>query len=328
MMRFIYFILLLLIQTSALCQQRGIAVKLHGSVWDDSTAQKIPVEVFKKVNGSTYKISKNQSNGDFTADISKDTEAIIFSLSKEGEKFMVPVIFYGEFRKPISAVFSLNVSPDNLRQSFDIAALFLGKPTTAATKYVVQHFRGNDLHCEIDESVRSIRGIGKIDQIKNIPPDNNSHYTLKLSDSNQKNIGKVNYQRDNGMVFVDTNIYETEPKTEQSSNIINEDIFKIVTFNQSDYNINDSELSKLDSVVNFCKIHPDRFVEIQGFTDGVGDSHKNETLAMYRAKVVRNYLLTSGVSENKLKYDWEKAGAVTTRINNPEQFRKVEIRVR
>jgi outer membrane protein OmpA-like peptidoglycan-associated protein len=325
--RYLYFVLMLLTYFSANCQSEFV-VRLHGSIWNDSTAQKIPIEVFKRVDGNIYKISKSQPNGDFTADISKDTETIVFTLGNEGKQFSIPVVFYGEFQKPISATFSLNVSPDNLRQSFDIVALILGKPTTPATKYAVQHFRGDDLHCEIEESARSMRGIGMIDQIKNIPPDNNSHYILKLSDSNQQNVSKVNYRKHNGIVFVDTNIYKTERETDQGSGTINEDIFKIVTFDQSGYDINDSELPKLDSIVSFCKVHPNKFLEIRGFTDGVGDSQKNATLAMYRTKVVRNYLLTYGISENRIKFDWEKTNAVTARTNNLEQFRKVEIKVK
>lgn len=327
MFRISYLILISFIQNVAICQA-DLAVKLSGSIWDDSTALKMPVEIFKKVNGTLYKISTNQPNGDFTADITKDTEAIIFSLEKGNKQFPLPVVFYGEFRESISASFSLNVSPNNLRYSFNVAALIFGKPMIPATKYDVQHFRGDELHCEIEKPNGSMMGASKINQIEGIPPDNNSHYVLMLSNSNQQNIGKVNYRKHRGMVFIDTNTYGTERKTNQISNIVDEGLSKVITFNQSVYDINVSELSKLDSIVKFCRVHPSKLVKVKGFTDGVGDSHKNETLSMYRAKVVSTYLVSRGIEEDRIELDWEKESPPGLHNGELERFRKVEINIK
>ncbi|MGA2189286.1 MAG: OmpA family protein [Steroidobacteraceae bacterium] len=52
---------------------------------------------------------------------------------------------------------------------------------------------------------------------------------------------------------------------------------------------------KLDQLAQFLTAHPDRRVEIDGFTDSVGSDSYNEELSQRRADAVKSALLTRGV---------------------------------
>ncbi|MCB9247129.1 MAG: OmpA family protein [Ignavibacteriales bacterium] len=61
----------------------------------------------------------------------------------------------------------------------------------------------------------------------------------------------------------------------------------------------ESELT-LDHVVNVLKKYPDANVEIEGHTDNMGDEKYNQLLSENRAKSVKNYLVSKGITASRL----------------------------
>jgi OOP family OmpA-OmpF porin len=56
----------------------------------------------------------------------------------------------------------------------------------------------------------------------------------------------------------------------------------------------------LDDVATRLNNHPDVYFEVAGHTDSTGSAEANRTLSTLRAEAVRDYLLTKGVSADRL----------------------------
>jgi outer membrane protein OmpA-like peptidoglycan-associated protein len=57
---------------------------------------------------------------------------------------------------------------------------------------------------------------------------------------------------------------------------------------------------KLDQLAQFLKDHPDRRVEIDGFTDSVGSDSFNEQLSLNRAQSVKDALMGRGIDSSRV----------------------------
>lgn len=57
---------------------------------------------------------------------------------------------------------------------------------------------------------------------------------------------------------------------------------------------------ELDPVVRYMRDHPDGSLVIEGHTDSVGSTAFNQQLSEARANAVRNYLLTQGISTDRI----------------------------
>lgn len=65
--------------------------------------------------------------------------------------------------------------------------------------------------------------------------------------------------------------------------------------------INDSDqYKKLDTIINFLQIHPNLTVEISCHTDIRPIPMTNDTLSKYRADDIVNYMISKGISPNRL----------------------------
>jgi outer membrane protein OmpA-like peptidoglycan-associated protein len=57
---------------------------------------------------------------------------------------------------------------------------------------------------------------------------------------------------------------------------------------------------KLDQLAQFLSEHPDRRVQIDGFTDSVGTDSYNEELSQHRADAVKSALITRGIDPSRI----------------------------
>ncbi|NNC94662.1 MAG: OmpA family protein [Chitinophagales bacterium] len=86
-----------------------------------------------------------------------------------------------------------------------------------------------------------------------------------------------------------------------------------ILFDTDKYDLKlDSKLS-LDNLVDFLNTNKSIQLEVAGHTDDVGDDEKNKILSDNRARVVFEYLISSGIDSNRVRY-----------IGYGEEFPKVE----
>lgn len=105
---------------------------------------------------------------------------------------------------------------------------------------------------------------------------------------------------------------------------------RTIYFNQSDYRLNIEACYFLDSLVLFLKANQDQRVMITGHTDNIGKSDLNLMLSEFRAKVVANYLINSGVQEKVISWSG-RGGKFPKQPNdteeNKQKNRRVEIQL-
>jgi outer membrane protein OmpA-like peptidoglycan-associated protein len=73
-----------------------------------------------------------------------------------------------------------------------------------------------------------------------------------------------------------------------------------VLFDTGKAELNSGASRKLDQLAQFLSEHPDRRVQIDGFTDSIGSEAFNQELSRRRADSVKSALLTRGVSASRI----------------------------
>jgi outer membrane protein OmpA-like peptidoglycan-associated protein len=78
---------------------------------------------------------------------------------------------------------------------------------------------------------------------------------------------------------------------------------KQVFFIRSINKMTDNSVERLDRVADFLKKNVKAKIELKGHTDVMGDAEKNMELSINRAKGVADYLMSKGISENRILFE-------------------------
>lgn len=73
-----------------------------------------------------------------------------------------------------------------------------------------------------------------------------------------------------------------------------------VLFDTGKARLNPGSARKLDQLAQFLADHPDRRVQIDGFTDSVGTDSYNQDLSQQRADAVKSALITRGIDPSRI----------------------------
>ena len=106
-------------------------------------------------------------------------------------------------------------------------------------------------------------------------------------------------------------------------------VLKNLQFDFNSYNLLPESYFDLDRVVSYLKDHPDVSVELTGHTDSVGDASYNMTLSSDRAKTAADYLMSRGISRNRITtrgYGEERPLVTGEHAEAHEVNRRVEIK--
>ena len=102
----------------------------------------------------------------------------------------------------------------------------------------------------------------------------------------------------------------------------------ILFFDQSSYLLRPDSKAKLDSLSQILRNTPGQKIQINGYTDHVGNPELNKTLSEFRAKVVSSYLTHSGVPEQQLSYrgNGDKK-VIHSNLSNEERIKKRRVEI-
>ena len=73
-----------------------------------------------------------------------------------------------------------------------------------------------------------------------------------------------------------------------------------VSFDHNSYNLETTYDSNIDKFVDYLNKHPEYKVEIVGFADSINTYEYNQVLSQKRANLVKEILITNGISEDRL----------------------------
>lgn len=96
----------------------------------------------------------------------------------------------------------------------------------------------------------------------------------------------------------DTVVVEPETIEKLPSDVVM--AFKNVLFQSGEAVLSPESYPELDVIASYMKADPNKYIEIYGHTDNVGDEAKNKELSANRAKAVGNYLIAKGVSSSNV----------------------------
>ncbi|MBC3785252.1 OmpA family protein [Spirosoma utsteinense] len=121
---------------------------------------------------------------------------------------------------------------------------------------------------------------------------------------------------------------ETKPDSIFRNLAVNQ-VFRLdnVYFDQSSYVLRAESYPQLRKLAATLKSMPGLQIEIAGHTDNVGDRRLNQALSENRARVIRNYLIRNGISENRLRpngYGDSRPAAPNDSEENKRKNRRVE----
>ena len=145
-------------------------------------------------------------------------------------------------------------------------------------------------------------------EIKETSSSDNGSFLLCLKPGNDYglNVSKPGY------LFYSQHFALTEIKEAGNPFIINIKLQRIKTgsttilnnifFNTDSYALLDRSKSELERLVTFLKINPTIKIKVSGHTDNQGDDKFNLILSENRAKAVVNYLISAGISPNRLSF--------------------------
>ncbi|GAB3337226.1 hypothetical protein GCM10027299_48100 [Larkinella ripae] len=103
-----------------------------------------------------------------------------------------------------------------------------------------------------------------------------------------------------------------------------------VYFDQSSYVLRKESYPQLDQLLNTLTRYPKLVIEIAGHTDNVGDRRLNQSLSENRARVITNYLIQRGITENRLQFEGygdTRPAAPNDNEANKKKNRRVEFTV-
>jgi outer membrane protein OmpA-like peptidoglycan-associated protein len=124
-----------------------------------------------------------------------------------------------------------------------------------------------------------------------------------------------------GQVTFDLTIEIQPPKTYTLKNVL---------FDTGKATLRKESFTTLNDLVEYLKLKPAMTIEIGGHTDNVGTPESNLTLSQQRAESVRNYLITKGISAQRVTakgYGQTQPVATNTAEEGRQKNRRTEVKI-
>lgn len=143
--------------------------------------------------------------------------------------------------------------------------------------------------------------------------DENGRYSFETDGSVEKTITvtKQRYNEKTTALKI-TGTDESDWSTDRFTNndivlerriILTPETVVTVYFDFDKYNLKEDAVAKLDSIYDILVANPGAYVQISGYTDGLGSEAYNKILSDRRAKACADYLRAKGVDETKLTFE-------------------------
>jgi len=288
---------------------------LNGYITDMRTGRPVMAEILIKPSGRSnvlYRTVSNESNGYYSLRIEDkdnfDLTARANTYFDHNESLLLKSVAEDVGDKNISMQKSIN--------------------TFIASGVVISESNGTPLKATI--SANKISG-GQT--VQTAVTDDNGKYDLILSDigpflmeANSEGHFYANrvlqFHKDSTLVIRNF----TLKKMESGVKIVIENIL----FNTGNATLRPESFASLNKLVSLLQENPNVKIEVSGHTDNTGSATTNKTLSKNRASSVRNYLISNGISGERVKfegYGFDRPIAPNTTANGRAANRRVEIEI-
>jgi len=288
---------------------------LNGYITDLRTGRPVMAEILVKPSGRSnvlYRTVSSESNGYFSLRIEdKDN----FDLTARANTYF----------DHTEALLLKNVAEDTGNKNISLQK---SVNTFIASGVVKSEGIGTPLKATI-----SANKMGSGQVVQKAVSDENGKYDLILSDVGPY-LMEVNseghfyanrvlqFHKDSTLVIRNFNL----KKMESGVKIVIENIL----FNTGNATLRKESFPSLNKLVALLKENPNVKIEVSGHTDNTGSAATNKTLSKNRASSVRNYLISQGISGDRVKfegYGFERPIAPNTTADGRAANRRVEIEI-
>lgn len=227
-------------------------------------------------------------------------------------------------KTPIKTAFSIKAVDD--KTSAELPAQFRVDAQVARKRYAGQSQPGKPYVFVLERTdtlnvVASVKGYYEAEEIMVVSCDTCADYEY---------IVRLEKAAPAPVVAAPEVVAKKEPKPDSVfRNLQVNQAFRLdnVYFDQSSYVLRPESYPQLDKLAKTLATTPKLMIEIAGHTDNVGDRRLNQFLSENRAKVITNYLIRSGIAENRLQhrgYGDSRPAAPNDSEENKKKNRRVE----
>tara|TARA_B100000674_G_scaffold119110_1_gene90410 strand:+ start:4093 stop:6522 length:2430 start_codon:yes stop_codon:yes gene_type:complete len=259
--------------------------EVHEGLVDEETGEYVvvmPVKDPDKKEIEPEKISLTVNGEDVEADYGSEVKKI-------GDKeVIVP---------PGGKIVSVNKKEQVIAKDERIAEIN-GKEEVIKKSDKVREIEGKDVVVPSDHEIVDVNGEQKVVPMKNEGNEKQRFVVSATGDGKAFSTKVVEIDPDE--VDGAKKIYPKEPIKIETLSKDKPIRLNEVNFATNSFVLNGKSMDILDELVNYLKLKSTMQIEIHGHTDNVGDSKKNLLLSQNRADAVMKFLISSGISPERL----------------------------
>lgn len=123
-------------------------------------------------------------------------------------------------------------------------------------------------------------------------------YRVDVQAAGYKKTHKSMILEDTDEMVVDFKLERMVPQAQVPSPPI---AFRSIYFGRGEAGLSPQDYAPLKEAVSVLKAHPEVKIQLNGYTDSVGDAASNQKLSLRRAQSVRDFLISNGISPDRIK---------------------------
>ncbi|MBC7389029.1 MAG: OmpA family protein [Opitutaceae bacterium] len=131
-----------------------------------------------------------------------------------------------------------------------------------------------------------------------IQVEKGKNYSMQFEADNMLFVSENVNLNDPQAIFDDKKVFNLKPIKKGNSIVLNN-----IFFDYNKYDLKKESLPELDKLTEFLINNPKIQIQVNGFTDSIGDDLYNLRLSKKRANEVRSYLIAKGISKSNMKID-------------------------
>ncbi|WP_031527470.1 OmpA family protein [Dyadobacter crusticola] len=314
-------VLLVIFHNYGNCKQdKPNYIILNGACFDYNKGPNINTDVYSIIDGKKQHLGTSNAAGIYRVKVPLSSNFLVFeSAGFHGIK--LPVRFIGQATSEVEFLFDLPTSSlDSVIVPIE-DALYLGAAKSLWRNYTVQLAKKE---CVVDipkEMIdRGHRGafMGVTEQSPSID--------LLVTSSSEEIIMRKQITVGSGLNFLLIDDIKSELDLSDVKAPLEFPLTRNLYFGQTEYKLNSSSLSVLDSIIGMVKPIHNYTISITGYTDNIGEEDKNLTLSEYRTRIVAKYLKDKGIKDFRISKKWFGSANIVSK-GEPEKNRRVIIQV-